>query len=124
MCNILQKDYSFTPPRPPLTHTHSHCHWSIALLHPLTPPHPVSNLSFAILIFNLIGWFLMMGAPPPPPSLPPPPPKWRFNQPIGSLICSLRNSQNVELRWDWPINFKRQKKGRNKSYRSDWIVVV
>lgn len=39
MCNILQKDYSFTPP-----HTHTHCHWSLALLQPPlpTPPHPVS----------------------------------------------------------------------------------
>lgn len=39
-----------------------------------------------------------------------------------SAVCSaavhtLENSQNVELQWDWPINFK------EKSYRSDRIVV-
>lgn len=52
MCNILQKDYSFTPP-----HTHTRCHWSLALLHPPLTSPPSMNLSFTTVIFNLIGWF-------------------------------------------------------------------
>lgn len=103
MCNILQKDYNFTPPSH--THTHTHCHWSLALLHPSSPPHPVSIChSPSLSLIWLVG----------------------FNDGSlnGGLISLLavwsaavhtfgikkknkqKNRQNVELRWDWPINFK------------------
>lgn len=96
MCNILQKDYNFTP----LSHTHSH--WSLALLYPSSPPHPVSIChSPSLYLIWLVG----------------------FNDGTlnGGLISLLavwsaavhtfwkkkkKNRQNVELQWDWPINFK------------------
>ena len=124
MCNILQKDYSFTPRVPP-THT-----LSLSLVYSFTTPPYTSPIQYQIYHSPSLSLIWSVGfndgCPPPAPTSPVSLPLPR-NGGLISLLAVWSAAWETARMWSSGgigQSTLKDKKGRKKSYRSDWIVVV